>query len=275
MLRDLVRVRLAGGWAALVPTSTEWLGAIENPESLLRQPEKVLKRPNRTYVVVKTIVVGGESLRVAAKQIRPKFGLDFGFGRAAANLRAAIRLFSLGIPVARPLGALCRKRLYLAAESIYISEYIDGQTLYEFLDALLLPSQARAGAIKEDLLAQVASIFARMHKAGLWNRDAKATNFVVRSGADGKCEIFLTDMDGIKRYRIDKHRQQFRPFRHLIASLMPLGRISRDDWFSMFETYCVCVGIDRPFRQDIFNRIMDEAKEKCEHRLRKQTGRNL
>jgi hypothetical protein len=98
-----------------------------------------------------------------------------------------------------------------------------------------------------------------LHKSGLWHRDAKAGNFIVCPDSNGQYIVKLVDMDGIKRYMLNRSRRQLQSLWRLAASLV--GIVTRSDFLRTFNLYCNLCGLQEG-RRRIYRRLVLKAKAK-------------
>jgi serine/threonine protein kinase len=186
------------------------------------------------------------------------------------NFIAAVRMSQHGLPVAAPLAAVYRRRGFLFCEqSIYISEYVEGPHLYEFLENLPLDSKERYQIIRR-LANQMAEILAGLHERGLWHRDAKATNFVISRSSGGDYFAAITDVDGIKPYFVRRKGRQLQALWQLAASVMHLRGVYRTDYLRMFRAYCDKVGIPAEQRGPLFRELAAKAQAKYERKSQRR-----
>ncbi|MFZ0034316.1 MAG: glycosyltransferase family 9 protein [Sedimentisphaerales bacterium] len=246
----------------------DWLKCLSQPHLLFEDIEKTLKTEGRNCVAVKTLAIGGTQLKAVLKRHCPGDGLrqffrSFRRGRALRSFDTALKLLSCGIPAATPFAALQKKRKLLTEQSIYITEYFENSpNLYDFAAEQFSKKQGGEAAIKKQFCKQLAVILATLHKNGLWHRDSKATNFIVCKNTDGKYEVLLTDVDGIKPYFLRRRSCQFRSLWHLAASVLPIAAVSRTDYLRFFKTYCNLIGLPVSQRSVIFHWLSYKAKAK-------------
>ena len=278
-LIEISDVRLTGGWRGWVAvrdggrerfSKEEWEQLLAEPEKLLEGSQQTLKSEGVNRVVIKYLTTGGRGVKAVIKRHKGR-GVKGFFRllqapRAMRNFVAAVRIRQAGLPVAGPLAAVYRKSLW-GGQSIYISEYIDGFNLYEFLKHLPSDSRDRLKIIRQ-LSEQLAEIFARLHKKGLWHRDAKATNFVVYEGDEGY-EVAMTDVDGIKQYLFGKKGRQMQGLWQLAASVMELGVLNRTDYLRTLRAYCEKAGIPESQEREIFGKLIKKAEDRYRRKHRK------
>jgi len=166
----------------------------------------------------------------------------------------------IDVPVARPLVALRQKNGPFTTRSIYVTEYIqDSSNLHVFLrDNSTLLDQPKL-ALKKDLCSQIAEIFASLHNASLWHRDAKAGNFLVNQTDSGRYKLLLVDMDGIKCYGIRRQSQRFRCLSKLASTLLWHRSINMTDYLRTSTMYSNLTGLDYSKRRRVFRSLTRRA----------------
>ncbi len=278
LLRRLVEitdVRLSGGWRGWVAvraagrerfSKEEWLELLGEPERMLEGAERTLKDDGCNTVVIKYLAIGGKGVKAALKRHRRGRGVreffrSFGAPRSMRNFIAAVKISQYGLPAAAPLAALHRSRFGWCAQSIYISEYVEGVNLYEFIKNMRGDFQQRYRIISR-LTEQMADILAGLHERGLFHRDAKATNFMVTGDGPDNYRLVLTDLDGIKQYFGRRKICQMRPLWRLASSVMNLANIRRTDYLRMFRAYCDRVGIPAEQRGELLRELAAKATAK-------------
>jgi heptosyltransferase I len=274
-LIETAKVSLANGWRGLAVvcddkghrfSKSDWLTLLAEPESLLDGASRTIKREDRNVVAVKELCIGSKRVKTVIKRHQRgrwvrEFFRSLGCPRAMQNFRAAVKTARLGLPVAAPLAAVYRRTFLFCSRSIYISEYVDGVNLYEFLKNLPRDSKDRFLVISR-LSDRLAEIFTSLHRNGLWHRDAKATNFVVSGNGLDNYRLVLTDMDGIKQYFVRRKTCQMRALWRLAASVMPLSSVRRADYLRVFKTYCEKTGLPAAQRANIFRQLVRKAQAK-------------
>ncbi|MHC5061219.1 MAG: glycosyltransferase family 9 protein [Planctomycetota bacterium] len=267
-------VKLAHGWIGLVAlsdssgnrfTAADWENCLADPNSLCSNSDKTLKIDTDVSVVVKTLLISDKKFAVVVKSQRRRGGIrnllrSILPARAIRNFHTARRLHQSNVPVARPLAALWQKTGPFTNQSIYITEYVrDSADLHSFLrdnTSLLSPSDL---SLKRHLCSRIAHIFASMHKACLWHRDAKAGNFLVHKGRDNRYEITLVDMDGIKPYGFRRRNLRYRCLAKLAATLLWHKSITKTDYLRTFTIYSNLIGPNGNGRKRIFRTLSNRA----------------
>jgi serine/threonine protein kinase len=272
-LIEISQLKLTGGWRAWVAgrdrfTKSQWQILLDEPEKLFDGVQQTLKSEGRNCVVVKYLTVGNRGVKAVLKYHCRGRGVRelFRSLRAARGLRnfiAAVKTSQHGLAVAAPLAAVFRSKFLLSEQSIYISEFVEGPNLYEFLKNLTGDSTVRFRTVCR-LSEQIAEILALLHDRGLWHRDAKATNFIVSGGGPCDYRLVLTDMDGIKEYSFGRKEQRTRPLWQLAASVMNLPTIRRTDFLRVFRAYCDKTALPEEQRRNMLRMLAEKARAKYE-----------
>jgi hypothetical protein len=264
---ETAKVKLPSGWAGLVAlsdskgsrfTAAGWAESLADINQLCTGGVK------KKSAIVKDIEVDGHKISVAIKRHTTGSGprntaRSFAKPKAIRNFNTAAKLLTNGISTAHPLAAIERKNGPATLESIYISEYLnDSQELYFFMRDHFADSEDKL-ELKKSIFSQIGRIFAALHKAGLWHRDAKASNIVVYKENDGEYKAALVDMDGIKRYCFRKNEQRYRWFSKLAATIEGAGTINMSDHLHCFNVYCRLSGIDETKRDEMFKKLMRQS----------------
>ena len=273
-LTEVSEVKLPGGWRGVVAvragesgqfSKSIWEKLLSEPAKLLEGTKEKLKVEGENSVSVKILDAGGNEIKAVIKR-RQRSGIlgmlrSIGTAHSIRNFNTTIEIREYGLPVSAPLAGVYHRRFFFCDESIYISEYIEGTNVYEFLKGVQAQGAERYRMMRQ-LSAKTSEIFAMLHKNNLWHRDAKATNFIVNKDEDGEYQITIIDVDGIKRYLSQSEERQLQGLVHLAASVLALPGISRTDYLRTFEMYCDEVMIPQERRRDIFIRLADKAKAK-------------
>lgn len=264
---ETAKIKLPGGWTGLVAlsgskggrfTAAAWANSLANINQLCTGGVK------KKSAIVKDIEVDAHKITVAIKRHAIGSGprnavRSLARAKAIRNFNAAAKLLTNGISTAHPLAAIERKNGPVTLESIYISEYLNNsQELYFFARDNFAGDKDEL-ELKKSLFSQIGRIFADMHKAGLWHRDAKASNITVCKENNGEYRIALVDMDGIKRYCFGKNERRYRWFSKLAATIEGAGTINTSDHLHCFDVYCRLTGIDETKRDELFEKLMRQS----------------
>ncbi len=259
------------GWVALSDSSgncftiEDWARCLADPISLCSSSGETIKADAGVIVSVKKLKICDKTLAVVVKSQQRGPGFrnllrSLLPARAIRNFRTALRLYHSNVPVARPLAALRQKNGPFTTRSIYITEYIQSSgDLHAFLrDNLTLDNRPKL-ALKKQLCSQIARIFASLHNASLWHRDAKANNFLIYQRANGQYKVMLVDMDGIKRYGLRGRSLRFRGLAKLAATLLWHRSINTTDYLRTFTMYSNLTGLDYSKRRRVFRSLARRA----------------
>ena len=169
----------------------ESLDFIEKIDTLMDKGQ-ILKNDDTSYVsrltwnskdvVVKRYNHKGfiHSLRHTIKRSRARRGWLHGH-----------RLGMLNIATPRPLAYIEQRRGLLVWQSYLVTEYVEGQKLYDFLRNSNVADEQRSIAMQ-----QVKNLLDKMGKYRITHGDLKHTNILVTENGP-----VLTDLDGMKVYR--------------------------------------------------------------------------
>jgi tRNA A-37 threonylcarbamoyl transferase component Bud32 len=160
----------------------------------------------------------------------------------------ALRAFNLGLELqragvgaARPLAAIERR---IPGESFLILEKLEGCDLREYLLARLgeIESAVARRDFKTALWKKLAKAVARLHAAGVRQRDLKAPNILIAGHAAGAERVTLVDLEGMARRRhpVRSHTRA-RDLGRLAVSLraapLPEAGVELADWEELLEAY--------------------------------------
>ncbi len=279
---ETAKVTLRDGWRGKVVirdaqgerfSIDQWQTILAEPAKLVDAAERTIKSIGPNRVVVKEMGTKDKRVRAVIKRHHRGGGVreffrSMGRPRAVRNFDMAVKTAGLGICGAAALAAVYHRGVMLCRESIYISEYVDGLSLYGFLKNLPAEGKERI-EIARRLAERIAGVFADLHKNGLWHRDAKATNFIVSRRNPGDYEVVPADMDGIKPYFIRSQKKQMRALWQLGASVMNLPNIRRTDYLRLFKAYCEKAGIPKEKHRQLRNLLAKKTVEKYRQNVRK------
>jgi 3-deoxy-D-manno-octulosonic acid kinase len=112
--------------------------------------------------------------------------------RPLREFRLLSALYELGLPVPRPIAALCEHHGFISTGKIITARILSAQTLAD-----ILPGKSRNSDVSDDLWRNVGKCIRRFHDAGVWHADLNARNILL----DAESQVFLIDFD----------RARFRP----------------------------------------------------------------
>ncbi|HRT50780.1 MAG TPA: lipopolysaccharide kinase InaA family protein [Anaerohalosphaeraceae bacterium] len=265
------RLQLADGWRiwAVLKDSqgndlagSDWQQIFKDLESA--EGGMILKSDGHSSVIARTIQLGSRKIPLVVKRHRRPPGLRKSLrwlrpARAFRTFRTALLLQRMGIASEYPLAAGEQRKGLCASQWVYISTYVeDGRNLYYFVRDDVRTYGRHEATCRRSLAQQIAEVLAGLHNNGLWHRDAKAGNFLVRPSQDGRCEVTLVDLDGIKPYSIDRRRSRFRSLVKLAATLLCHRSVYRSDYWRTFSIYCDLTGL-AACRRRLFRELSSQA----------------
>jgi len=268
-------LKLGNGWTARVALSDsaenrlspdDWAKCLEKPEMLSANAWKTIKHDDKKPVVVKDVQIGDKqvSVHIKTRRIGPgfrNFCRALLPAKAMRNFKTSQKLCKNNIPTAWPLAALQQKKIGLTTRSIYITEYAkNSANLYEYLCKYKYPERPLKLKFKKHLACQIAGVFAALHRASLWHRDAKASNFlIIGKNTSVDCKLILVDMDGIKSYRFRRYYSRFQALAKLAATLSWHPCVHLTDFMRTFEIYCDLTKLEPDQKQKVFTELAQQA----------------
>jgi serine/threonine protein kinase len=237
----------------------------EDPDEPFRRPGvKLLKDSPSSTVAELQMIVDGRPRPVIYKRFRVTTWTDpwTALVRPTPALRSWVHgqgFRERGLPTARPLAVLHRKRAGLCFEGYLLTEKIDNaQTLHEFMDSLKrLPTPQRQKVLRLQIV-QVAQVIREMHRRALSHRDLKAANVLVSrdvskflspfsSGAwtlNGQSllpvftsSVWIIDLVGVERYRRLPRSRMLQNLTRLNASFFQHPGLTRSDRLRFLKVY--------------------------------------
>ena len=266
--RYFTRLRLSGGWrghavleskrrpagshaADLAFSADDWQQALAHPEDLFSgEGVTGVKDSPSSLVVRRRLQVGAQSVEVYLKRRRRK--QPWKIIPDCLRRARAIRAFKLGhalltrrIATALPLAALERRVGPFLADSILVTEAVDGTRLNKFLDAYLGQAgrsespldSAQQRQLAQDVLWQLGRLLQRLHDNSFSHRDLKAPNMLVHWSEGEMPEIILVDLDGLKRVRHMTTRRRFQGLMRLNVSLLKCPSVNHAGRLRMLLGY--------------------------------------
>ena len=138
-------------------------------------------------VVLRHYLRGGWAAKLSRQRY---FFTGISRSRPFREYRLLSELFELGLPVPRPVAALCQHHGMTSSGAIMTMRIDSSTTLADSLTG---------EALAKDVWADVGKCVRRFHDAGLWHADLNARNILL----DAKHQVFLIDFDRA-RYRPGK-----------------------------------------------------------------------
>lgn len=183
--------------SALTPSPEDWQR--EWPALLQRLTTRnceVLKDAASGRVSACRLRLGGRELEVITKEPRRKnftrlLSQLFNGSRARRAWKRSWAMLHRDVPTAWPLLMMERYRLGFAVEQLIVYERIDGDTLATMPLSRLPADQRR------DLFFRLGAVLRRLEESGLYNRDTKSTNWIIRHDPTLGPLPIIVDVDGV------------------------------------------------------------------------------
>jgi serine/threonine protein kinase len=156
---------------------------------------------------------------------------------ALRSWRNGHRLLDVGIPTARPLALVHRRRFGMTWETYLVTEKLSGAVdLRTYAQSLTGPNES---ADRRALFEQTARLLRSLHRHHMSHRDLKAANLLVtppmQSGETGK--VHLIDLVGVQRFRKLSQRQRVQNLTRLHVSFLDAPWLTRTDKRRFLRTY--------------------------------------
>ena len=158
-------------------------------------------------------------------------------GKGRNEGKSTQHLASIGVPTITPIALGERRQRKFLFENYLVTLAISSAIpLDEFVERHLpeRPEPIRS-QIRQQLAKAMAVLTARLHEAGLLHQDFHPGNIMVRLAADHTPELFMIDLDALRKIR----RVTWKPARQNLALLDHFFwlRSSRTDRFRFLKTY--------------------------------------
>lgn len=205
----------------------EWLEVLSNPDGLLELPgARLVKDSPTTRASVVTIEIGGARQVLHVKRLNHR-GVEFTVkylfqcSRARRLFRNHVALIERDVPTLQPIAAISERSGPFLQNSFLITEQIDAKPLFTLWEKNIYPS-GNSPERRRKLMTDVALLVAKMHKAGVFHRDLKSSNILVKT--DG--QPVVADLDGARMRSSVSYRQRVRDLARLSTSLVPLANMA-------------------------------------------------
>lgn len=206
--------RALEGWIAKALPEDFFADFVRDPEGFIDDPSnEVFKNGLKTKVVQKRLVGSHATRTVVIKRFRytgllRRLAFFLSASPAVRSFRSALLLKQNGFLIAEPLAVFECRQWRTRGTSYYIADAVEGGcSLREFW---------RGGASARDrlkfgpsIIRGLAELFARLHRAGIYHRDLKGSNILMRDWRSGRPLFFLVDLD-VKRVRMISPRRKFK-----------------------------------------------------------------
>ncbi len=126
-------------------------------------------------------------------------------------------MYERGLPVPRPVAALCEFRGFVSTGTILTARIPSARTLAELLQA-----DNCHDVLTPQLFSQIGKCIHRFHAAGVWHADLNAHNILL----DSKFRVFLIDFDRARFTpgRAIKGESNLKRLKRSLSKLWPAGK---------------------------------------------------
>lgn len=205
----------------------EWRRLLAEPDSLFELPgARIIKDSPTTRAAIVSIDINGARQGLHIKRLNRRgmeFTVKYFFQRSRARrlFRNHVALIERNVPTLRPVAALSMRVGPFLMRSFLITEHLEARPLFELWEKEIYPC-GNAPERRRKLMTDIARLVARMHAAGVFHRDLKSSNILIR--ADGAPVI--ADLDGVRVKEKVRYRQRVRDLARLSTSLVPLANLA-------------------------------------------------
>ncbi len=240
---EKVRLRTLHGLIVSAYSTPEWRELLAEPDNLMSLPRaRILKDSPTTRAAVVTVEADGIEHVLHIKRLNRRgmeFTVKYLFQRSRARrlFRNLVALIERGVPTLQPVAALSQRTGPLLHHSFLITEHVDARSLFELWEKDIYPA-GNPPAQRRKVMADVARLVARMHADGVYHRDLKSSNILVK--ADG--EPLIADLDGARTGASVGYSQRVRDLARLSTSLVPLANLA--DRHVFLKHYIAALGSD-------------------------------
>lgn len=240
---------------------------LDDPEGFLNvSNSQILRNKPKTKVVKQSLDTQGVGKRdVVIKRFQyPSLWRRIAFlflsSPALRSLRASLLLIEHGIGTPSPLAALHHRGLKGGGTSYYITEEIkDGKSLDAFW-AYTVSARPRKESLRERLqvLNEVAALFSRLHSYGIYHRDLKGANILIRKQGESVWQCLLVDTgDVCKKKRLAWARR----VKNLVQLLRTFGQhLNVRERVYLIKRYADLLSLQRDRRTALVNRLLSESQ---------------
>ena len=274
---DHLRLRLDGCslWISRDAYDSAAIEILADPDRLFSQPRAEIVKDQRKIKVARILwgVAGNVYLkRYNAFSSRYRFFSIFGPSAAWRAWRGASILIENGFQTGRPVAAVECRSWGMLTKSFYLSQEVPSA---KTVDACWIEELSRDRGVegrrrRRELLRSLATLFRRLHQAGIYHNDLKDANILV-GPAERYTEqsFFLLDLEGIRRvFRLSLRRR--------IKNVVQLNRtlgcfVSRTEKWRWARVYLGPEFHDRAKRRSWLQRIVRATARADAHSLREKS----
>jgi len=226
---------------------------LKDPDEPFRRPEFALLKDSPSSTVAEfDMLVNGTMRRVIYKRFRIKSWAVpwMSLVRPSKATRSWVLgqgLCERGLPTARPLAILQRRRLGLDYEGYLLTEKIENAVdLHEFVDHLRQLEPARRRHFLRSRIDQLGQLIQLLHLHQLAHRDLKAANVLLTGndcpkgspiGSDAEPRYWLIDLVGVTRHGKLSRRRRVQNLSRINASFHADGSLTTTDRLRFLRRY--------------------------------------
>jgi hypothetical protein len=262
--------------------SAYYLGNCVLDETLTRLPDLFLHRECKTIKSEKKIRVIRMPLRIGrtimSVYVKQHNALSFRHrlvslvcpSAALRSLCGAATLLQEGYATARPVAAVEYRRWGILITSFYVSEEIVGaKTIADYWREDLIGAKAIGSRLKRRaLLKKLARLLKSLHETKIYHDDLKAANILALDKRAGTEEIFLIDLQGVRKCFYLSRRRRIKNLAQINRTLG--SHVTRTEKLSFIKAYLGDRIFDRSNGRQLIRRILKETnrqiiREKLRH----------
>ncbi len=190
---------------------------VADPESLLEDLSSEMLKTSPKGKVVKRILTDGNGTQwnIIVKQSRHdslwrRFGCLFLPSPAFQSLVGSVLLNNEQVDTAKPLAAFEYRRWRDLGKSYYFNEEVEDSQSIDAFWAYRIAPRLRRDSLRErgHVLRAIADLFYRLHSRGIFHRDLKGANILLRKQEGDRWQCLLVDVIGVsKSHRLSWSRR--------------------------------------------------------------------
>jgi len=191
---------------------------------------------------------------------------------ALRSLQGAALLERARIGATSPVAAIERRRCGSLLGSFFISDEIAGGKTADayWIETLRQQNGADGFRRRREFIQQLARLFRVLHVEGIYHNDLKDANILVVDKGAGGCELFLLDLEGVRRcQRLGNQRR----LKNLVQLYRTLGKhLSRPQQLFFLRVYLGASFVDRRSKRQWIVRLLRRAHQIDLAKRRKGVG---